>query len=184
MVEKMKLSYAIEQLQRVVAEVERRQENNEPLDDLDIDFESSNLSLKDAVDRRGWLLKSLSSQIDAATATADFWRRKIDYLKRTKEIIEKQTVELVERNPEWDWQGNACKLRVASNGGKLPVKWQFDDVLTTMKRVVDAHVFPAEYIEMRQVAVLKPEFEEAVREGKLTTDVAYVAQRGKHLRVS
>lgn len=184
MVEQMKLVHAIEQLQRIIAEVEHRQENNQSLDDLDIDFESTSLSLREAIDRRGWLLKSLSSQIDAATATADFWRRKIDYLKRTKEIVEKQTVELVERNPDWDWHGYACKLKVATNGGKLPVKWQFEDTLGQIKRVVDPHIFPAEYIEMKQVAVLKPEFEDALREGKLTTEVAYVGQRGKHLRVS
>lgn len=184
MVTVMKLSNAIEQLQRIIAEVEHRQESQQTLDDLEIDFESANLSLREAIDRRGWLLKSLDSQIEAAQSTADFWHKKISYLKRTKDIIEKQTMELVEKNPEWDWQGYACKLKVATNGGKLPVKWQFEDTLGQIKRVVDPHIFPIEFLEFKEIAVLKPEFEEALREGKLTTDVAYVAPRGKHLRVS
>ena len=184
MVDFMKLTHAIEQMQRIVGEVEHRQENNLALDDLDIDFESANLSLKESIDRRAWLLKSIGSQIDAATATADFWRKKIDYLKRTKEIIEKQTIALMEQNPEWDWQGNASKLKIANNGGKLPVKWQDESVLGQIKRVVDPSLFPQEYIEQRTVAVLKPEFEDDLREGKITNDGVYVAQRGKHLRIS
>jgi hypothetical protein len=51
-------------------------------------------------------------------------------------------------------------------------------------RVVEPKNYPTEYLEKKEVYVLKSDFEDDLRQGKVESEAAYVAARKKHLRLS
>ena len=174
------LAHAMEQLQSVVREVEMRQEQDLPVEDLVLPYHDASVSLQQAVDRRVWVLKQLHAAIDQARKSSQYWAAKARYLEAAYASLEEQTIEIVKDEAI----GTNSKIKVCTSGGKQAVKFKEDAAPVSMARVVEPKNYPQEYLEKREVWVLKSDFEDDLRAGKIETDAAYVATRKKHLRLS
>jgi Asp-tRNA(Asn)/Glu-tRNA(Gln) amidotransferase A subunit family amidase len=174
------LSQAMEQLHAVIREVELRQEQDLPIDELVVPFHDASVSLQQAVDRRVWVLKQLQSSIEQARKSAQFWSAKARYLETALAHLEEQTIEVVKDEA----QGLNSRIKVCLSGGKQAVKFKDDTQPVAIARVVEPKNYPTEYLEKKEVYVLKSDFEDDLRQGKVESEAAYVAARKKHLRLS
>lgn len=177
---KTTLANALSQLQEIVSYVELQQDQGLPLDGLDVPFQDASVSVQDAIDRRVHVLKSLAGQVAAAKQSASWWQTKARYLQQALERLEQSTIELGQE----EFQGHVSRIKVCVNGGKRPVKFLEELAPSEIKRVVEPKNFPEAYLEKKEIYVLKTDFEEDLREGKITSESAYLAVRGKHLRLS
>ena len=178
----MNLGEAARQLAEVIYEVERREADLLPIDDLAIPFQESSLSLAQAVDRRVWVLKSLKSQIANAKACAVWWSNKAKYLERAIEHLEEGLLGAFQETALDELQGEVSRVKLCNNGGKRSVQMRYE--LGSVKRVIvtDLDKFPTQFVKQETIHVLLDTFEDAVRDGSTETNAATLLVRGKHLR--
>jgi len=178
----LNLGEAARQLAEVIYEVERREADLLPIDDLAIPFQESSLSLAQAVDRRVWVLKSLKSQIANAKACAVWWSNKAKYLERAIEHLEEGLLGAFQETVLDELQGEVSRVKLCSNGGKRSVQMRYE--LGSVKRVIvtDLDKFSTQFVKQETIHVLLDTFEDAVRDGSIVTNAATPLVRGKHLR--
>lgn len=176
----MPLSQAIEQFHEIIRQVELRQEQDLPIDELVVPFHDASVSLQQAVDRRVWVIKQLQAGIEQAKKSSQFWTAKARYMEAALEQLEQQTIEMVKDEA----LGLNSRIKVCLSGGKQAVKFRDDTQPVVVTRVVEPKNYPTEYVEKKEVYVLKSDFEDDLRQGKIESDAAYLAARKKHLRLS
>ena len=179
----MNLGEAARQLAEVIYEVERREADLLPIDDLAIPFQESSLSLAQAVDRRVWVLKSLKSQIANAKACATWWANKAKYLERAIEHLEEGLLGAFQETVLDELQGEVSRVKLCNNGGKRAVQMRYE--LGSVKRVIvstNLDKYPPEFVKQETIHTLLDTFEDAVRDGSIVTNAATPLVRGKHLR--
>lgn len=182
---KLQLGAAVQAFHAIIDLVDEFEENgNHHSNDLEYKFHFLKDVFQNEVEDRVNLLRYLKAEVERLKGLKAAVNFRIENMEKAFKIMERETILHIKANPDMDFVGYSGKLSIRRNGGPLPIKWNPTLKFTDIKRVIPfPQKYPQEYLEKHEIYVLRPEFEDAVRQGSLNTEVCEVQPRGEHLNI-